>query len=263
MIGCSGPAGTEGPAGQQGPAGPVGPAGEDGSMMYASAGPPSADVGVNGDYYLNTITGEMYGPKDDSGWDNPIIVLMGEDGQDGSQIYSGTGVPESTLGVVDDYYLDKSNYELYGPKTSNGWGTPLNLKGADGNANVTRYLFPQHDFSAASDLELSIPDIQNREEMLQSSWQVYLETGRQLITHIPGIIYQTGSEFAVQQNYMTADGMLIWIDLLAGPGEVVTKIIVVRIESSSTMDLTKANISYLPNGLNLDDYFAVADYYGF
>jgi hypothetical protein len=37
------------------------------------------------------------------------------------------------LGREGDYYLDKDNYILYGPKSSAGWGTPINLKGT---ANV-------------------------------------------------------------------------------------------------------------------------------
>ena len=101
LIGCEGAAGPEGPQGQQGPAGPVGPAGEDGSVMYAGPDAPTSDIGQEGDYYLNITTGEYYGPKDSNGWGNPIIVLMGEDGEDGadgSQIYSGNGAPDASLG---------------------------------------------------------------------------------------------------------------------------------------------------------------------
>jgi hypothetical protein len=83
ISGCKGPAGEQGPEGAEGPEGPVGPAGEDGSMMYSGQGAPGSDIGDNGDYYLNTNTGEMFGPKDKNGWGNPIMVLMGDDGQDG------------------------------------------------------------------------------------------------------------------------------------------------------------------------------------
>ncbi len=60
----------------------------------------------------------------------------GQDGADGSQIYAGDGPPESSLGEVGDYYLDKENYHLYGPKTGSGWGSFLNLQGPPGTANV-------------------------------------------------------------------------------------------------------------------------------
>ena len=152
FMACEGPQGPEGPQGQQGPEGPVGPAGEDGSMMYSGQGAPDASTGENGDYYLDETTGELYGPKNDSGWGTPINLQGppgqdGQDGEDGSQIHSGSGAPNASLGSVGDYYLDKDNYELYGPKTNSGWGTPINLKGT---ANVI--------YSAWSNLDSSVRD---------------------------------------------------------------------------------------------------------
>ena len=95
FMACEGPQGPEGPQGQQGPEGPVGPAGEDGSMMYSGQGAPDASTGENGDYYLDETTGELYGPKNDSGWGTPINLQGppgqdGQDGEDGSQIHSGS-----------------------------------------------------------------------------------------------------------------------------------------------------------------------------
>ena len=52
--------------------------------------------------------------------------------QKGNQILSGIGAPDASLGNVGDYYLDKSTGELYGAKTAQGWGTPINLKGQNG-----------------------------------------------------------------------------------------------------------------------------------
>lgn len=153
LAGCEGPQGpegTQGPQGAQGPEGPVGPAGDDGSIIHAGQGAPADDVGETGDFYLNRDTGELYGPKQESGWGTPISLEGprgpegpqgpegpkgddGADGEDGSQIHSGTGAPAASLGTVGDYYLDESNYQLYGPKTDSGWGSPLDLKGT---ANV-------------------------------------------------------------------------------------------------------------------------------
>lgn len=144
LIGCEGPQGPGGSEGPRGTEGPVGPAGEDGSVIHADAGTPAAELGENGDYYLNRDTGELYGPKGDDGWGTPISLKGpdgengedgddGADGQDGSQIYAGTGSPGASLGLTGDYYLDKAEFELYGPKTDGGWGTPISLKGT---ANV-------------------------------------------------------------------------------------------------------------------------------
>lgn len=52
--------------------------------------------------------------------------------QKGSQILSGNGIPATSLGSIGDYYLNKTTMELYGPKTSEGWGNAIGLKGAQG-----------------------------------------------------------------------------------------------------------------------------------
>lgn len=163
-AGCEGPSGTQGPEGPQGPKGqqgPVGPAGEDGSIIHAGQGAPASDLGEVDDYYLNRNTGELYGPKQNNGWGTPISLQgpkgeqgdqglqgsQGPKGDDGSQIYSGSGAPGASLGVEGDYYLDKDNFELYGPKTGSGWSTPLNLKGT---ANVM--------YSSWSNLDSAVRD---------------------------------------------------------------------------------------------------------
>jgi len=52
--------------------------------------------------------------------------------QKGSQILSGNDVPTTSLGSVGDYYLNKTTMELYGPKTTEGWGNAIGLKGTQG-----------------------------------------------------------------------------------------------------------------------------------
>ena len=54
--------------------------------------------------------------------------------QKGNTILSGTETPTATLGSVGDYYLRLPVYDFYGPKTAEGWGTPVSLKGAPGIA---------------------------------------------------------------------------------------------------------------------------------
>ena len=50
--------------------------------------------------------------------------------QKGNTILSGTETPTATLGSVGDYYLRLPVYDFYGPKTAEGWGNPVSLKGA-------------------------------------------------------------------------------------------------------------------------------------
>ncbi|MFE0326323.1 hypothetical protein ACFW08_05840 [Streptomyces sp. NPDC058960] len=51
------------------------------------------------------------------------VVVQGPPGRPGSQLYSGTGAPASSLGVSGDYYIDttSTNTRLYGPKGSTDW----------------------------------------------------------------------------------------------------------------------------------------------
>ena len=53
--------------------------------------------------------------------------------QKGNTILSGTETPTATLGSVGDYYLRLPFYDFYGPKTAEGWGNPVSLKGTPGN----------------------------------------------------------------------------------------------------------------------------------
>lgn len=274
FVGCEGPAGEQGPQGQQGPQGPVGPAGEDGSMMYSGQGAPDASTGENGDYYLDTDTGELYGPKDGNGWGNPIMVLMGQDGQDGedgSQIYAGSGAPSSSLGQIGDFYLDQANYDMYGPKTDQGWGSPINLKGADGNANVTRYIFPGHDFAADDQFLVSFSNT-TRQDMIQSAWLKYLVHERQgtnnILTYydMPG--YGIGGYTQYSASHYQSDfytnRSYVEINRRDGTGESYDRIEIVRIEANNTEDQRKQKSGeILPSGLDTSDYEAVAEYYGF
>ena len=57
--------------------------------------------------------------------------------QKGNTILSGTETPTATLGSVGDYYLRLPVYDFYGPKTAEGWGTPVSLKGAPGVAGLS------------------------------------------------------------------------------------------------------------------------------
>lgn len=43
-----------------------------------------------------------------------------------SKVYQGNTFPDIELGKVDDYYINTITNQIYGPKTINGWGTPVN-----------------------------------------------------------------------------------------------------------------------------------------
>jgi len=130
---CSkGEQGETGPKGEQGSQGEKGIAGPDGSTILNGTVVPAATLGKDGDFYINTAASIFYGPKTATGWGTGNSI-KGATGTAGSKILNGTVTPAAGTGAIGDYYLDKTSYSLYGPKTSTGWGTALSLKGT---ANV-------------------------------------------------------------------------------------------------------------------------------
>ena len=96
----------------------------DGGELLNGPAAPTAGDGANGDFWLDTSTNDLYGPKENGAWPATTISFS-------EQILSGVVAPLSTLGKVNDYYFDSVKKELYGPKTSSGWGTPTPLGEAD------------------------------------------------------------------------------------------------------------------------------------
>lgn len=55
--------------------GTSGPQGPRGTGILNGIGAPSASLGINGDFYLNTSNMNLYGPKTDAGWGNPTDLV--------------------------------------------------------------------------------------------------------------------------------------------------------------------------------------------
>lgn len=63
---------------------------------------------------------------------NLTVRADGVQGTPGSQILSSNGAPDPGIGGIGDYYIDRDNSSLYGPKTQeDGWGTPIGLGSAE------------------------------------------------------------------------------------------------------------------------------------
>lgn len=125
--------------------------GTPGTLIYSGTqSPPSNATGVIGDFYINTSTSVLYGPRDSGGWGSGVQLkgqagtngVNGEDGTSGTKIHTGSVTPTPATpsnSAVGDFYLRTSDYTLYGPKTSNvsdPWGTSVSLIGPAG-ANGT------------------------------------------------------------------------------------------------------------------------------
>jgi hypothetical protein len=55
--------------------GTSGPQGPRGTGLLNGVGAPSESLGINGDFYLNTLNMNLYGPKTDSGWGTPTDLV--------------------------------------------------------------------------------------------------------------------------------------------------------------------------------------------
>ena len=142
-----GPQGEQGERGLQGedsivpgPQGPQGNPGVDGLSLLSGGGAPGAGLGVNGDFYINILANTIYGPKTGGSWGSPTSLVgpagsngsNGTNGTNGLSILNGNGAPGSGIGVYGDFYIDTAGNDIYGPKTSGGWGSATNLVGPAG-----------------------------------------------------------------------------------------------------------------------------------
>lgn len=137
--GDAGPQGTQGPKGDTGEQGPAGPKGDTGSTgpqgpqgiqgVQGVPGPtgPQGPPGPTGDKGDKGDKGDA-GAQGAAGAQGP----QGAAGQDGSQIYSGVGLP-SGFGQAGDYYLDTDTKEMY-KNGAGGWTVITTLGGSGGGA---------------------------------------------------------------------------------------------------------------------------------
>ena len=83
-----GPLGPEGPAGPQGPQGPQGVPGPSGdASVLSGTSDPTEGIGVDGDFYINTTTKMMFGPKTAGSWGSSFSLVgpAGSPGPKGAQ----------------------------------------------------------------------------------------------------------------------------------------------------------------------------------
>ena len=122
-IGPRGFNGTNGINGAQGLPGPIGPRGFNGTNGAIGPAGPQGPVGPRGFNGTNGINGAI-GPRGFNG-------TNGAQGLPGSQIFTARGIPSSSLGSNNDFYLDNSTGNYY-KKISNSWTVQGNLVGPQG-----------------------------------------------------------------------------------------------------------------------------------
>lgn len=154
--------------------------GAGGNVVRYGTSNPTAGIGNDGDFYINTTSNYLFGPKAAGAWPTGISLVgpqgaagatgpagsqgatgatgaqgpagatgakgdkgdKGDTGANGATWYSGSDAP-TTQGVNNDYYFRTDTSDIY-KKTADSWGTPIaNIKGATGNTGATGATGPQ------------------------------------------------------------------------------------------------------------------------
>lgn len=126
-------------AGPVGPAGSTGAAGADGKTVLSGAVNPTTE-GVNGDFYINTTSWQIFGPKASGTWPSGVDLIgatgaagaAGSAGADGKTVLSGASDP-TTQGVNGDFYVNTTSWQIFGPKASGTWPSGVSLIGPAGS----------------------------------------------------------------------------------------------------------------------------------
>lgn len=153
LVSSPGAQGDQGPEGPQGEPGEPGADGEDGAdgapgiifrgVWQSGAAYEIHDVVVHDGSAWICI--EAHDPAVENPYDEQAVGLNywqvlaaggrdgtdGTDGTDGKTVRSGSGSPAGSLGVVGDFYIDKDDLKVWGPKTASGWGTGTSMVGED------------------------------------------------------------------------------------------------------------------------------------
>lgn len=76
---------------------PEGGVGGGGNVLLNGSGNPSNETGSNGDFYINTVNYDIYGPKASGAWGSPVS-LIGPQGATGAQGETGSTGPQGPTG---------------------------------------------------------------------------------------------------------------------------------------------------------------------
>lgn len=116
--------------------------GANGTTLRSGTVAPTGAIGIDGDFYINTATSFLYGPKAAGAWPAGVSLkgAKGDKGDAGIQgpagpgVLSGTGVPSDSLGIDGQFFISTDDYLIYGPKAAGVWPLPgVALKGPKGD----------------------------------------------------------------------------------------------------------------------------------
>jgi hypothetical protein len=105
-------------------------------VLYGATNP-VAGTGVDGNFYINTTTDYIFGPKAAGAWPAGAS-LIGPQGPQGTQGVAGNTIlysaadPSSGQGVDGNFYINTTSHFLFGPKAGGAWPAGTSLVGPQG-----------------------------------------------------------------------------------------------------------------------------------
>lgn len=116
---------------------------QDGNSRYAAVGDvvgtlpvllngtvdPVDATGKDGDFYINKVALEIFGPKAGGHWPAGSAIL-GPAGTNGRTVLDGTVDPVPGVGADGDFYINQATWTIFGPKAAGAWGVGTALAAA-------------------------------------------------------------------------------------------------------------------------------------
>jgi hypothetical protein len=130
-IGLTGPQGGKGDMGEVGPQGDAGSSGLDGKTVLSGASAPLLTDGNEGDFFVDTSTNKIFGPKTESGW-GIGVSLVGPQGPKGD---AGDVGPQGPIGVTGSAGPQGDTGSV-GPQGPVGVTGPAGAKGDTGDVGI-------------------------------------------------------------------------------------------------------------------------------
>ena len=163
--------------------------GEDGATWHTGPDFPASSLGEVGDFYFRQSNGYVYEKTAVTTWSYRADLTgpQGLRGVDGTQWYSGSGVPGSTLGRNGDFYIRNTTNVVY-KKINGTWTIVSDLSGADGAVWFSGSRAPSGSLGNTGDFYFRTSNAGIYKKTGSSTWTFQLD-----VDGADGAVWHTGS----------------------------------------------------------------------